>query len=68
LLVTKTLKEFDKLLQEHGFIRVHQSHLVNTEQIKEFVKVDGGYLMMVDGSKVAVSVRKKAELVKWLSR
>ena len=68
LLVTKTLKEFDKLLQEHGFIRVHQSHLVNTEQIKEFVKVDGGYLMMVDGTKVAVSVRKKADLIKWLSR
>lgn len=67
LLVTKTLKEFDKLLQGHSFLRVHQSHLVNTEQIKEFVKVDGGYLMMRDGSKVAVSVRKKGELVRWLS-
>lgn len=66
LLVTKTLKEFDKLLQEHQFIRVHQSHLVNAQQIKEFVKVDGGYLMMTDGTKVPVSVRKKAEIIRYL--
>ena len=66
LLVTKTLKEFDKLLEEHQFIRVHQSHLVNAQEIKEFVKLDGGYLMMTDGTKVPVSVRKKAEIVKYL--
>ncbi|MFK7809841.1 MAG: LytR/AlgR family response regulator transcription factor [Saprospiraceae bacterium] len=67
LLVTKTLKEFDKLLQEHQFIRVHQSHLVNAHHIKEFVKLDGGYLIMTDGTKVAVSVRKRGDLVNWLS-
>jgi len=66
LLVTKTLKDFDKLLAEHQFIRVHQSHLINASQIKEFVKIDGGYILMSDGTKVPVSVRKKAAVIKML--
>lgn len=66
LLVTKTLKEYDQLLSEHKFARVHQSHLINSHQIKEFVKVDGGYLVMHDGSKVPVSMRKKSTVMKLL--
>jgi two-component system LytT family response regulator len=41
MLVTKTLKEYDKMLTEFGFYRVHQSHLVNIDYIKEYVKIDG---------------------------
>lgn len=66
LLVTKTLKEFDELLSENGFFRVHQSHLVNTQFIKEFIKTDGGYLIMNDGSNVPVSSRKRAEVIQML--
>ncbi|MEX1002224.1 MAG: LytTR family DNA-binding domain-containing protein [Crocinitomicaceae bacterium] len=62
LLVTKTLKEFDKLLSEYGFIRVHQSHLINVNYIKEFIKSDG-YIIMKDGSRVPVSTRKKQVLM-----
>ena len=60
LLVTKTLKEYDKLLAEQKFIRVHQSHLVNPQHVKAFLKIDGGYLSMIDGAEVPVSSRKKA--------
>ncbi|MEM7103644.1 MAG: LytTR family DNA-binding domain-containing protein [Bacteroidota bacterium] len=67
LLVTRTLKEFDKLLADHQFIRVHQSHLVNTLHIREFVKVDGGYIVMNDGSKIPVSTRKKPEVIRMLN-
>ncbi|HEY6160495.1 MAG TPA: LytTR family DNA-binding domain-containing protein [Bacteroidia bacterium] len=66
LLVTKTLKDFDEMLSDNGFFRVHQSHLVNTHYIKEFIKGDGGYLIMTDGSNVPVSSRKRAEVVKML--
>ena len=59
LLVTKTLKEFDQLLSESGFIRVHQSHLVNVAYLKEYVKTDGGYLVTKDGAEIPVSTRKK---------
>lgn len=67
LLVTKTLKEFEEMLKDHQFLRVHQSHLVNTSCIKEFVKGDGGYLVMNDGSNVPVSTRKRNSVVEALN-
>ena len=66
LLVTKTLKEFDNLLSGHNFIRVHQSHLINTNFIKEFLKSDG-VIVMRDGTKVPVSTRKKQVLMDMIS-
>lgn len=67
LLVTKTLKDFEDLLKDHGFLRVHQSHLVNTNFIKEFVKSDGGYLVMNEGTNVPVSTRKRNTVVEALN-
>ncbi|HMQ60836.1 MAG TPA: LytTR family DNA-binding domain-containing protein [Flavilitoribacter sp.] len=61
--VTKTLKQYEQLLEQHGFLRVHQSHLVNTRYIHEFVKRDGGYIRMKNGDIAPVSVRKKAEIM-----
>lgn len=63
LLLTKTLKEFSQLLEPSGFLRAHQSHLINMIFIKEFVKTDGGYIVMVDGTRVPVSVRKRTEVM-----
>lgn len=60
VLVTRTLKEFDDMLSDNGFIRVHQSHLVNIEHIVEFVKADGGHLNLDDGGYVPVSSRRKS--------
>lgn len=66
LLVSKTLKEYEKILPSQ-FIRVHQSHLINIKKVKSYVKSEGGYLLMNDGSHVSVSVRKKSELMEILS-
>lgn len=68
LLVTKTLKEFEDLLEGHGFYRVHQSHLINTKCIKEFIKADGGYILMNNGVNIPVSSRKRAQVVEMLER
>jgi two-component system LytT family response regulator len=59
LLITKTLKEYHELLIEHRFLRVHQSHLINLRLLSSYVKSEGGYLLMEDGSRIPVSVRKK---------
>ena len=67
LLVTKTLKEFDEMLKDHAFLRTHQSHLVNMNQVLEYVKTEGGYLKMSNKSEVPVSFRKRAEVIKRLS-
>lgn len=66
LLVTKTLKEFDKLLAGHQFLRVHQSHLINLRHLDAFVKTEGGYLLMKDGTHVPVSIRKRPMVLKTL--
>ncbi|MEZ4917800.1 MAG: LytTR family DNA-binding domain-containing protein [Saprospiraceae bacterium] len=61
--VTRTLKQFDQLFEKHDFLRVHQSHLLNTNYIQEYVKKDGGILVLKNGHQVPVSLRKKAELM-----
>lgn len=65
ILVTKTMKEFEKVLPD-TFLRVHQSHLVNRDQIDAYIKTEGGYLKMKDGSDVPVSVRKKSQVMELL--
>ena len=67
ILVSKTLKYYTDLLKEVNFIRVHQSHLVNIKYIKEFIKSDGGYLLLKDRSNVPVSVRKRNEVLSILN-
>ena len=67
ILVSKTLKYYADLLSEHQFLRVHQSHLVNIKFIKEFIKSDGGYLVLTDKKTVPVSVRKRSEVLEALS-
>ena len=66
ILVSKTLKEYDNLLSDRQFVRVHQSHLVNLDQIREFIKTDGGYIIMKNNDRIPVSVRKKSLLLSLL--
>ncbi len=66
MMVTRTLKDFEDLLNDQGFYRVHQSHLVNTRFIREYVKTEGGHLIMIDGSMIPVSTRKRPEVIRML--
>lgn len=66
ILVTRTLKEFDEMLEGSGFLRTHHSHLINMEFVREYVKGEGGYLVMTDGSEVPVAVRRKDLLLSTL--
>jgi len=60
ILVARTLKEFENLLEDSGFCRVHQSHLVNLHQVDRYLNRDNGYLILSDGATVPISVRKKS--------
>lgn len=60
---TKNLKEYELLLEEYSFIRVHHSHLINFNYLKEFIKKDGGYAIMTDNTQVPVSFRKRNKLL-----
>lgn len=65
--VSKNLKEFDDILTGYGFIRIHQSHLINMEYFARYQKGDGGFVIMKDGSKPPVSTRKKDALMEYLN-
>lgn len=62
LLISKTLKEYEELLTEHGFERIHQSHLINLSYLKSYIKTDGGYVIMADNTNIPISQRKKERL------
>jgi len=63
IFVTKTLKQFENLFKDHSFLRTHQSHLINTQYIQEYVRKEGGYLKMKNGDGIPVAVRKKSEVI-----
>lgn len=55
LLISKPLKEYAELLQLHGFIRTHQSHLVNTRFVKSWLREDGGTLLLDNGEHIPIA-------------
>lgn len=62
ILISKTLKEYEELLTEHGFERIHQSHLINLAYLKSYIKKDGGYVVMADNAHLPISQRKRERL------
>ena len=67
ILVGKTLKTFADILEEHAFLRVHQSHLINPMFIADFIKTDGGYLQLKNGDKIPVSVRRRNLVMEYIN-
>lgn len=63
VLVSKTLKEFEKLINHPHFMRVHRSYYINLNQVRQYVRSDGGHLEMDNGDIVYFSKEKKEELL-----
>lgn len=59
ILVSKHLKEYENLLADQHFMRVHNSFLINLKEVKKYVKSDGGYIIMNNGDSVSISRNKK---------
>lgn len=64
IMVAKTLKDFDDLLTEYGFFRIHNSHLININYIHSYQKGKGGYVVLTDGTNLEVSTRRKELFLK----
>jgi len=65
--ISKTLKDFEEMLMQFDFFRPHNSHLINLGRVKEFIRGDGGYLVMENKMKIPVSKNRKEELMQLLS-
>ena len=64
ILVSKGLKEYEYLLTPFGFLRCHQSYLVNFRYVKKYYRE--GYLQMENKEQIPVSSRKKEEVIQYL--
>jgi len=65
--VTKSIKDFEELLEVYGFFRIHHSYLVNKNYIRKYNKGEGGTIMTDLDKEIPVSRRKKAEFLLWLN-
>jgi two-component system LytT family response regulator len=68
LMVCKNLKEYELLLTDHGFFRLHNSYMVNMKEVKKMIKADGGYAVMNDEAMIAISPKKKDEFLALMSQ
>ena len=66
-LVSKTLKYFENILSENGFVRIHKSYLVNVNFIKTYKKGKGGTVELLNGKELSVAPSKKAKLLSYFS-
>jgi two-component system LytT family response regulator len=57
-LVSRTLKDFEDTLPQELFFRVHKSHLINLNHIKDYSNISGGFITMIDGRQIEISRRK----------
>lgn len=64
LMVSRPLKEFEELLTDVDFFRVHNSHLINLQQMQSYIQGEGGFALMSDGTQVEISRRRKADFLK----
>ncbi len=63
LIASKTLKEYETILTAYNFIRVHRSNLININYVQQYLRGNGGSVILSDGSEIEVSRRKKGELL-----
>jgi len=68
LVVSRTLKETDKMLGRWNFMRVHKSFIINLDYITQYIKGEGGTVILSDGSEVEVSRRSKHEFLERISK
>jgi len=68
MMICRTLKFYEELLADSGFIRVHKSHLINLEHVQKYRKGKGGQLTMSNGSVIDVSPNKKDELMHYFEK
>jgi two-component system LytT family response regulator len=66
IIVSRTLKDIEEMLDGYLFLRVHHSFLINLNEVEKYIKGEGGYLIMSDGSTVDVSRSRKEALMQKL--
>lgn len=67
LLISKTLKDVEMLLEGNNFIRPHKSHLINIRMIRNYSREEGYFITLNDNTKIPVSRRKREKILEIIS-
>lgn len=68
ILVSKNLKEYQELLNDRNFFRSHNSHLINLEHVRKYIRSEGGAIEMSDGSQIPISRTRKELFLTHMAR
>jgi two-component system LytT family response regulator len=66
LITVRSIREFEKILPEALFYRIHNSHIINLNRVQEYQKGRGGYVLMEDNTSIEVALRRKEEFLRKL--
>jgi two-component system, LytTR family, response regulator len=67
IVVSKLIKEYEDILSDYDFTRIHQSYIVNLRHVKKYSRTDGGMVEMSNGTQLEVARRRKEDFQKILS-
>ena len=67
LMICRTLKFYQEILEPLGFLRIHKSHLINLERVRKYIKGSGGFVVMSNGAELPVSPKQKSLLIERLA-
>jgi two-component system LytT family response regulator len=66
LMVSKPLRDFEDMLPHTRFMRIHDSYLINLDNVLRYLRQDGGYAVMRDGTEILISRGRKEDFLKYL--
>lgn len=68
VLVSQSIKYFEEILPTNMFMRTHRSYIINLSHVSEYIKADGGYIVMSNGDRIILSATKKNSFLDRLER
>lgn len=68
VIISKTLKDVEEILEGADFFRIHASYLINMKHVTKFIRGDGGYVVMSNQQHITVSRKKKDEFFEMFSK
>ena len=68
IVVSKNLKDFEIMLSDSGFFRIHHAYLINMKHVKKYIKGEGGYVILENNHHIDVSRRKKEAFLQLLNK
>jgi len=68
ILSSKSIGDFEEMLSDKGFFRIHHSNIINITHLSKYIRQDGGYVEMSNGATLTVSRRKKDEFLDYIQK